>query len=206
MIRDIELELPKLEWVILGLLSMAPQTRYSITGSINRTVNRWNNRTGSVRTALRHLERCGLVSADIPITHDAHLSKIYRLTATGEQQVIEWLRAPLSGGQILEDDDLMLIKFLFAENHLSRPEILQWLEHCEAELDTYALSHGVWHNMQMQIHSAHAQVFLEAKRIALDGLRQWVQYARQRLQAEPPTDDPTAPRDNTYGNTRKARL
>ena len=181
--NDTRRELTTSEFIILGLLSITPQTGYGIIGTLEHLSSRWSASAGSVYPALKRLERQGLIAGTVEIVYEARGRKIYRITPEGEAELDNWLRSPLDPNEILGARDMALMKFLFSEKRLPREEVLAWLDTYEQGAATYDASHSYLHSAMMDVASIHQQLVVEATRMELDMQRSWIQLARQRLES-----------------------
>jgi len=180
-------ELTTTEYVILGLLSSAPQTGYTIIHTLEMADSGWSASSGSIYPALRRLERLGVIQGDIEVTHATRLRKVYAITALGESALDSWLRSVPRVD--LSNHDIPLIKFLFAERRLSRAEVLRWLDDYEHCMDAFEGTHRAWHSAQFGVSSVHQQLLLEATMMQWKMQRDWIQLARQRLLAAEPVSE-----------------
>lgn len=177
-------ELTVLEYTILGLLSTGPQTGYSVIGALEKSAHSTSASSGAVYPALKRLERHGIIEGELEAIYETRPRKVYRLTSIGERLLDEWLRAPLSQTEVLEERGIVLSKFLFAEKRLARAEVIEWLNAYEKATDTYDATRRIFFDMTMSVSSPHQQLILEATRMELDMQRAWIKVARRRLETE----------------------
>jgi DNA-binding PadR family transcriptional regulator len=177
-------ELTTLEYFILGILSIVPQSGYSVIGALESGVHRWSASPGAIYPALKRLEQQEIISGSLEIQHETRPRKIYSLTAFGEDLLDNWLRAPLSSHEVMEEHDIVLLKFLFLEKRMTRAEVLAWLDAYEQSIETYDATRRIVADMFMAISSIHQQLSYEAILMELDMQRRWIGLARARLQAD----------------------
>jgi DNA-binding PadR family transcriptional regulator len=178
---ELSRELTTLEYTILGLLSVAPQTGYSIIGALEKGSYRLSTSTGSIYPALKRLERHNIVCGELEAVYETRPRKVYKLTPLGGELLDAWLREPLSLSEILEDRQVALTKFLFLEKRVSREEVLAWLEAYEKATDSYDVTHRIMFDAQMSLSSVHQQLVIEASMMELNMQRAWIKLARERL-------------------------
>ncbi|NLF75108.1 MAG: PadR family transcriptional regulator [Chloroflexi bacterium] len=177
-------ELSTLEYIVLGLIGEAPQSGYSIIATLEAGTHRWSASPGSIYPILKRLEKEDLIVGELEIVYETRPRKMYQLTDQGEQALGEWLRGPLSWNEVLDERDIVLIKFLFAEKRLGRDEVLHWLEAYEQMTDSYEGPRRVFHQMLMSGSSLHQQLIHELTLMELNMQRTWIQMARRRLENE----------------------
>jgi PadR family transcriptional regulator, regulatory protein AphA len=106
--------------VILGFLGLGPRSGYDIKRLADVSTRFfWGASYGQIYPELRRLEEQGLVEADEPT--GARRRRPYRLTASGERALRDWLTA--DGGLAFEYRDEGLLKFFFGD-YLSRDDAL----------------------------------------------------------------------------------
>jgi len=177
-------DLTTLEYIILGLLSLTPQTGYGIISVMERAASRWSGSPGAIYPALKRLEGQGIISSHIAASNDARPRRLYRVLPPGEQMLDDWLRLPVTRAAILDERDLSLLKFTFAERRLTVEEVLAWLDAYEKAVDSYDVTQRIWYDMRMLAQSVHQQLLVEATMMELNTLRAWVQMAQRRLRTE----------------------
>jgi PadR family transcriptional regulator AphA len=179
-------DLTTLEYVVLGLISTGPQSGYSIINTFESSVyRRWSASPGSIYPMLKRLEKADIIAGELEMVHETRPRKMYTLTPLGEELVDEWLIAPLSGYvDLVEERDITLLKFLFAENRLTREEILAWLDHFEDALTVYEKMYRIQRDPASEAWSTHQQLIIEATIMEMNMQRTWIQLARRRLQAQ----------------------
>jgi PadR family transcriptional regulator, regulatory protein PadR len=95
-----------LDMLILKTLSLAPLHGYGITQRIEQTSrNVFKVNPGSLLTALKRLERAGLVESEWQRTENARRARFYTLTAAGrerlEAEAADWRRRSAAVGRLL---------------------------------------------------------------------------------------------------------
>jgi len=95
-----------LDMIILKTLSLAPLHGYGIANRIEQVSGEvFKVNPGSLLTALRRLERAGLVDAQWRETEKARRAKYYSLTAAGERRLeaetADWRRRSAAVGRLL---------------------------------------------------------------------------------------------------------
>lgn len=178
---SLERELTTLEYIVLGLIAVAPQTGYSIIGALEGGANRFSTSPGSIYPILKRLEKQVLIVGVIEAVYETRPRKVYALTATGEVLLDEWLRRPLDNREILERRDIALLKFLFSEKRLSRAEVLAWLEHYAERTRTFDVAARNFVEMGLPADSVHSQLVLLATERELTMQLAWITEAQTRL-------------------------
>lgn len=180
-----ERELTTLEYYVLGLISVEPQSGYSIITYFEDDWWRWHGSSspGSIYPVLKRLEQQNIIDGELESIYETRPRKMYTLTPLGESLLDAWLRAPISKDEAAEDRSILMTKFLFAEKRMTRDEILVWLDNYEQATDHYLTLLRMNRNPQAEsVWSLHQQLILEATLMELNMQRTWIQMARQRIQ------------------------
>ena len=183
----LERDLTDLEYAILGLIGTTPQSGYSLISWFEHSLRRWSASPGSIYPTLKRLEQAGIIVGTLETICKTHPRKVYSLTAKGETLLDNWLRQPLTIADILDNHDVTMSKFLFAEYRLPRNEILTWLDSYENCADTLSSTRRLFHNMVTGISSTHQRLISEATLMELNLRREWIQLARQSISNDPQT-------------------
>ncbi|MBZ0308665.1 MAG: PadR family transcriptional regulator [Anaerolineae bacterium] len=179
-------DLTTLEYYVLGLISVEPQSGYSIITYFEMDWYRWRGSSspGSIYPILKRLESQGIIDGELETIHETRPRKVYTLTPLGEELLNVWLRTPVTKDEAAEERATLMMKFLFAEKRLSREEVLAWLQGYEEATAHYITLLQVNRNpMATGVWSTHQQLILEATLMELNMQRTWIQMARQRLLA-----------------------
>jgi len=180
---DVERELTTLEHIVLGLVGEGPQSGYSIISALETGIHRWSASPGSIYPILKRLEKLGCIEGELEVVHETRPRKMYRLTERGEDLLVNWLRAPLPWSEVLDERDVVMIKFLFMEKRLPRVEVLAWLAEYERLTEAYDAPRRMFYEALIQgAASLHQQLIHEATLMELNMQRTWIQMARRRLQ------------------------
>jgi DNA-binding PadR family transcriptional regulator len=181
---SLERDLTTLEFIVLGLISESPQSGYSIISALEGGKHRWSASPGSIYPVLKRLEQYGLIAGELEMVYETRPRKMYTLTPLGEQVLDDWLRGPLSWNEVLDERDVVLVKFLFAEKRLSREEVIDWLDHYEQQTDEYQGPRVAFYEAMLGNVSLHQQLIHQLTMMELNMQRTWIQMARHRLEAE----------------------
>ena len=73
-------ELTVLEYMVLGLISIHPQSGYSIIATFESGLYRWSSSPGSVYPILKRLEQQGLLDSELEVVYETRPRKMYNLT------------------------------------------------------------------------------------------------------------------------------
>jgi PadR family transcriptional regulator AphA len=110
--------------VILGLLSLGPRSGYEIKATVDRSTRYfWAASYGQIYPELRRLEREGLVEGEDAPT-GARRRRVHRLTASGREALVEWLRDPEFTVELRDES---LLRLFFADA-LPREQALTLIE------------------------------------------------------------------------------
>lgn len=178
----IERGLTDLEYAVLGLISVEPQSGYSIINAFELSPSiRWSASPGSIYPMLKRLEKAGYIDGEIQPVHETRPRKMYRLTPKGEAVFDEWIRETPTNLEVTERRDVMMLKFLFAEKRLTPAEVNAWLDHYDAAITNYLKMFQFSRHPSMAEWSVHQLLIVEMSMMEVAMLRQWIQLARERL-------------------------
>ena len=182
---------------LLALLSEAPKYGMRLQNEFeSRTGEVWPLNVGQVYTTLQRLERDGLVETD---AEGERSQKRYKITATGAQELADWLRTPPD--LVPPPRDELVIKVLVALQvpGIDIHEILQvHRRHAIEVMQRYT---------QVKAAAAEGEVALalvaDAELFRLEAIVRWLDAAEVRLKRlpfappAPPADVPVEPTRTT---------
>ncbi len=174
-------DLTTLEYMLLGVLSTGEQSGYSINTTLQNGIYRWKASPGATYPALKRLEKNEIIASEIQIVNETQSRKVYHLTAEGEGLIDQWITAPLTETELLEEHNIMLVKFLFAEARLSRDQVLGFLDEYEQRMDVFDSKLRIMYQFAKAVSSTHQKLIY--KSIAMERIahRRWLRSARQAL-------------------------
>lgn len=199
--------LTSLEYLVLGLMSIEPQSGYSIINYFDEGSYSWNASPGSVYPMLKRLEKQGIIEGELEMTHETRPRKVYRLTALGEQFLDAWLRETPQMRPFYEQREMAMWRFEFMERRLTVGEILRWVSNYLDQVRVVDAHREIYHSgvlaamEEYGLKSVHKQLLLESYLLDLNALRTWLEMARSRLEAlaratgEFPSASPTSGED-----------
>jgi len=181
-------ELTTLEYIVLGLISIEPQSGYSIVSYFDEdSYNSWSASPGSVYPMLKRLEKQGMISGELEIEYETRPRKMYTLTDDGVASLDVWLKDVPKMRPFYEQRELAMLRFQFMEKRLPKIDILRWLQNYLDAIN-YATHGSTFYQSQineaMEEHgqvSIHAQLLMEGYMMELNTLRTWLEMARNRL-------------------------
>jgi DNA-binding PadR family transcriptional regulator len=111
-----------LKYTLLGFLNLAPMTGYELKKNLDRSTQAfWHAGLNQIYPALKALEETGLVSARTAPQEGRPDRRVYRITAGGRAELLQWLRRPIH--ELPPSKNVALLKLFFA-GYLHRDEIL----------------------------------------------------------------------------------
>ena len=177
--------LSDLEHVVLGLISVEPQSGYSIISTFETgQFQRWSASPGSIYPMLKRLEQADYIEGNLETVHETRPRKMYSLTPKGEQYLDAWIRAAPTKQEISELREIMLLKFLFSEHRLDHDEVMEWLDRYESATDQYEKMFHLQRAPDLDVWSTHQLLLVEEALMELSMQRSWIQMARHRLNVE----------------------
>jgi PadR family transcriptional regulator AphA len=105
------MELSATAYVILGMVSREPRSGYEIKASVDETTRFfWAASYGQIYPELKRLAAAGLIEG-IDASRGERKRTVYAITATGEQELEDWLRNPPETAEMREEG---LLKLFFS--------------------------------------------------------------------------------------------
>jgi DNA-binding PadR family transcriptional regulator len=180
-----ERDLTTLEHIVLGLIAEEPQSGYSIISALESGSHRWSASPGAIYPILKRLEKQDCIVGELELVYETRPRKMYTLTDLGGDLLDQWLRAPIPWNEVLDERDIVLIKFLFMEKRLPRADVIAWLDEYERLTNAFDPNSRIFHDtFAGGMPTLHQQLIHEATMLELNMQRTWIQMARRRLQAE----------------------
>jgi DNA-binding PadR family transcriptional regulator len=180
-------DLTTLEFIVLGLISMQPQSGYSIVSYFDTGASSWSASPGSIYPMLKRLEKNGVVDGELEMAHETRPRKIYTLTELGEQLLDKWLLEVPGLRPFYQERELAMWRFQFMEQRFSKPIVVEWLNQYldgvrYADAVTEAYSEGVKAALEESgEYSLHRQLAMEAYIMEVNTIRSWIEMAKARL-------------------------
>src|SRR5690348_11004367 len=93
MAKNDKRELAALEYVVLGLISIQPQSGYDIISYLSPVgVYSWSASPGSIYPIHKRLEAQNIIVGTVESEHEMRPRKTYTLSSSGGKLLDEWLR------------------------------------------------------------------------------------------------------------------
>jgi DNA-binding PadR family transcriptional regulator len=183
-------ELTPLEYVVLGLIGVQPQSGYDLINYLSPIgVYSWSASPGSIYPILKRLEAQNIIVGTVENTHEMRPRKLYSLSVEGGNLLDDWLREVPQMLPLYQQRELALWRFQFMERRLPLMDILQWLENYLNVLNVYDYGRRLYASGTLDAmtalgqESAHKQLLLEIMLMEVNTLRTWLELARSRLAA-----------------------
>lgn len=181
-------ELTTLEYIVLGLISIEPQSGYSIVSYFDEdSYNSWSASPGSVYPMLKRLEKQGMINGELEIEYETRPRKMYTLTDEGAESLDVWLKEVPKMRPFYEQKELATLRFQFMERRLPTIDVLKWLQNYLDAIN-YATHGSTFYqeeiNRAMEEHgqvSVHSQLLMEGYMMELNTLRTWLEMSLNRL-------------------------
>ncbi len=179
--------LTNLEYIVLGLIGLQPQTGYDIVQYFEEGQYSWSASPGSIYPILKRLENQDMLEGLIEAEHEARPRKVYHLTELGGTFLDAWLRLVPRMRPFYEQRELGLLRFQFMEARFTVQETIEWLD---GYLDTLRVADAHRKVYQEAVLSAltemgktstYRQIILEAAMMEQNNLRLWLEMARTRM-------------------------
>lgn len=181
-------ELTPLEYVILGLISLKPQSGYDIVSTFEDGSYSWSASPGSVYPVLKRLEQQGFIGGELEMEHETRPRKVYTLTDDGARILDDWLREIPGMRPFYQEREMSLLRFQFMERRLSQEDIITWIDgYLDAVRYASAVSQVYIDPIKKAMkedpltYSRHAHLLMEAYIMEINTLRTWLELARNRI-------------------------
>ncbi len=183
-------ELTALEYIVMGLLSLKPQSGYSIMNFFEGDAYGWSASPGTIYPILKRLEKQIIIEGELDMEHEGRTRKIYRLSPLGGELLDEWLREVPRAIPLSEQRELAKWRFQFMEGRLSRREVIQWLDNYMDTIRIYDYGQRFWQQATVDAMnelgvalSTHRQLIMESTLMEVNSLRTWLELAKGRISA-----------------------
>lgn len=182
-----ERDLTPLEYLVLGLIGLEPQSGYSLMSYFGSDSSSWSASPGSIYPMLKRLEGNALITGEMITEHELRPRKMYRLTQAGESALVEWLRQMPKLSPFYQERELAVWRFQLMEKWLTKDEILMWLQRYLENINFHLAGSGYYQQGIEALpkeeggQSAHHWLSLQAHTIDAQATRTWIELAIQRL-------------------------
>jgi DNA-binding PadR family transcriptional regulator len=181
-------ELTTLEYFVLGLVGLSPQSGYDIVSTFESDAYSWSASPGSVYPMLKRLETAGMIVGELEMEYETRPRKVYTLTNEGAAALDDWLREIPKMRPFYQEREIALLRFQFMERRLSTAEIVTWLNgyldavrYATSVSETYIEPIKKVMADEPNTFSLHSQLLMEAYIMEINTLRTWLELARNRL-------------------------
>lgn len=181
-------DLSILEYIVLGLCSLSPQSGYDITTAFEDGSISWSASPGSVYPMLKRLEGQALIVGDLEMEYETRPKKVYRLTEDGGKALDEWLKTIPNMRPFYEQREVAQLRFQFMEKRLAHEEILRWVNgyldavHYASHVDEiYTKPIQKIMEENASTYSLHSQLLMEAYIMEINTVRTWLELVKSRL-------------------------
>jgi DNA-binding PadR family transcriptional regulator len=181
-------DLSNLEYIVLGLCSLAPQSGYDISTGFEDGSISWSASPGSVYPMLKRLEGQGLIVGDLEMEYETRPKKVYSLTEEGGKALDEWLNTIPKMRPFYEQREIAQLRFQFMEKRLSKEQIITWINgyidavHYASQVsEVYTKPIQKIMEENSETYSLHTQLLMEAYIMEINTVRTWLELVKQRI-------------------------
>lgn len=186
-------DLTTLEYIVLGLVSLEPQSGYSISSFFDDGAYSWSASPGSVYPMLKRLEKQGVIEGELEMQYETRPRKMYSLTQEGGRLLDGWLQEVPKMRPFHQEREIAQLRFQFMEKRLSHEAIMRWVM---AYLDAVRYASTVEQIYMEPIrkameedrthYSLHSELLMQAYIMEINALRTWLELVKTRLQLGQP--------------------
>jgi PadR family transcriptional regulator AphA len=173
-----------LKYALVGFLNLAPMTGYEIKKNLDRSTSHfWSAGLNQIYPTLGGLEAEGWITSMIEPQDGRPDRKVYRLTATGRHELLDWLAEPPEA--LARSRNAGLLKLFFA-GYLEKDQVLRQL-HAQLELHRrqlagYEVTRGIIREKAGQASLERPAVFWELVReLGEEHERTWVSWLEKAI-------------------------
>lgn len=178
-----------LEYALLGLVHMQPQTGYDLRKIFESTpMGLYSSSPGAIYPALKRLEQQGLIEGEVAAQDTMRPKRVYSATPIGVDILREWVSRAILTEDLLRKDNELMLRFALmgtvVDNNVTRrflEQMLQALESYIPELEeilTTMPKSGPPHGRLAL--SSGIQAYKARRRWAREALRQFPQAGKKR--------------------------
>lgn len=190
-----ERDLTPLEYIVLGLIGIEPQSGYSLMSYFGSDSSSWSASPGSIYPMLKRLEGNALIVGEMIAEHELRPRKMYRLTKEGEVLLLEWLKQMPKLSPFYQERELALWRFQLMEKWFSKDDILTWLQRYLENISFHLASSNYYKQGIEALpkgdggYSIHQWLSLQAHTIDAQAVKTWIELAISRLKGEIHADE-----------------
>jgi len=102
-----------IKFILLGLLNYSPMTGYELKQTIDSSTSHfWHAHHSQIYTTLRKIEQEGLVISEIINEEGRPERRVYTITSTGKEILLDWLNKPLKTVSPVKEE--LLVRLFFS--------------------------------------------------------------------------------------------
>lgn len=129
--------LTSLEFALLGMLRLKPQSGYDLRKTFTSTPMRHHSDSpGSIYPALRRLESRKWI-AGAQESGNGRKRQVFRVTAEGKRALVTWIQKPVTRDDVIWNLDQLILRFAFLDGNVPRRTATEFLLSMERELESY---------------------------------------------------------------------
>jgi PadR family transcriptional regulator PadR len=98
----IDRELTTLEYIVLGLISLQPQSGYDVVSYFESGAYSWSASPGSIYPMLKRLEKQRVILGELEIQYETRPRKVYHLQESGAKLLDAWLAPNTQDASLLQ--------------------------------------------------------------------------------------------------------
>lgn len=189
MANNLDRDLTILEYIVLGLISIEPQSGYSIVTYFEGGATSWSAGPGSIYPMLKRLEKQTIIEGELEMEYETRPRKVYRLTQLGEDLLDEWLRQVPKMRPYYQEREIAMWRFQFMERRFTVQEVLDWLQNYLDAVRAGDVASRHYHEgtlaamKELGETSTVRQLVVEAGIMEMNSVRTWLEMAVSRLSA-----------------------
>jgi DNA-binding PadR family transcriptional regulator len=126
-----------LEYALLGLLRVDPQSGYDLRKTFSTTPMRhYSDSPGSIYPALKRLQSKKWITGAAE-AGNGRKRHVFKVTVSGKKALSDWLQKPVTREDVIWHLDQLMLRFAFLDGNVPRRTTLEFISSFERELDSY---------------------------------------------------------------------
>lgn len=127
-----------LEYALLGLIHMQPQTGYDLRKIFETTpMGHYSSSPGAIYPALKRLDEQGLIEGEIAQGDTLRPKRVYQTTPLGVETLRAWVSQPIQKDDLVRRDDELMLRFALMGAVVDDETTCRFLEQMVGVLDVY---------------------------------------------------------------------
>jgi len=171
-----------LEYALLGLVHMQPQTGYDLRKIFETTpMGHYSSSPGAIYPALKRLEEQGLIEGEVAARDTMRPKRVYSATSLGIETLRNWVSQTILKDDLLHKDHELMLRFAMMGAVVDNETTHRFLEQLLQALDTYIPELEEVLSSIPSVGPPHGRLALRSGIEAYKARRRWAKKAIQEF-------------------------